>query len=125
MRPVTVSNETGRAGATGRMGPDRAAGETKRRLQLATGLGAICLALAVPPTASARVRETFREPPVWRSEDGMLRGDLEMRRTRTRLGGRRILTLTYGGTIPGPTWHIKPGDRIAIRLINNMTPSAP
>src|SRR5262245_40583505 len=124
MRPGTASNEFRRAGTIGRIGPDRAAGATKRRL-LVAGLGTMCLAWAAPPIAAARVRETFREPPVWRSEDGVLRGDLEMRRARTRLGGRRILTLTYGGTIPGPTWRIKPGDRIAVRLINNMTPSAP
>jgi hypothetical protein len=49
--------------------------------------------------ASARVRETFHEPPVWRSERGVLRRNLEMRRAATKLGHRKILTLTYAGAI--------------------------
>jgi FtsP/CotA-like multicopper oxidase with cupredoxin domain len=32
--------------------------------------------------------------------------------------------VTYDGTIPGPTWRIKPCDHVQVRLINNMTPAA-
>jgi hypothetical protein len=69
---------------------------------LTTGLAATLLVT----TASARVHETFREPTVWHSEGGVLQRTLEMRRARTTLGGRKILTLTYEGTIPGPTWRL-------------------
>jgi hypothetical protein len=75
MRLVTASNESRRAGTTGRIGPDRAAGATKRRALLVTGLAVICLVPAGSRIVWARVRETFREPAVWRSEDGVLRGD--------------------------------------------------
>src|SRR5262245_55965139 len=98
-----------------------------------TGLGVMLLVTAEPLVGvrwidtggivSARVHETFREPPVWRSDGGVLRRDLEMQRTATKLGHRKLLTPTYEGRIPGPTWRLKPGDRIQVRLINNMTPS--
>jgi len=90
------------------------------RYLLTTGLAATLLVT----TASARVHETFREPTVWHSEGGVLQRTLEMRRARTTLGGRKILTLTYEGTIPGPTWRLAPGERIKVRLVNNMTPPA-
>jgi len=90
------------------------------RYLLTTGLAATLLVT----TASARVHETFREPTVWHSEGGVLQRTLEMRRAKTTLGSRKILTLTYEGTIPGPTWRLAPGDRIKVRLVNNMTPPA-
>ena len=68
--------------------------------------------------------DDFREPPVWRSQGGVLERTLEIRRTPNMLAGRPISTLTYAGGIPGPTWRVKPGDRLKIRLINNATPSA-
>lgn len=63
----------------------------------------------------------FREPPVIRSIDGLLEVTLEMRRTPFFMGGRQILTNAYNGSIPGPTFRVKPGDQLKIRLINNMT----
>lgn len=71
-----------------------------------------------------RFDDDFREPPVWRSQGGILERTLEIRRAPNVLGGRPISTLTYGGGIPGPTWRVKPGDRLKIRLINNATLSA-
>jgi FtsP/CotA-like multicopper oxidase with cupredoxin domain len=104
----------------------------ERRHLLMTGLGTMFLMAAAPligwsageASSASRVRETFREPPVWRSEGGALQRSLEIRRAKTRLGRRQILTLTYEGAIPGPTWLLEPGDHIKVRLINNMTPSA-
>src|SRR5262249_8763415 len=94
---------------------------TESRYLLTTALAATLLVT----TASARVRETVREPTVWHSEGGVLQRTLEMRRARTTLEGRKLLTLTYEGTIPGPTWRLAPGERIKVRLVNNMTPPAP
>src|SRR5262249_60285290 len=101
------------AGGGKRPGDSTSSREVRRmeaRRLLVIGLGAMLL-VTVPPSiragggvASARVHETFREPRVWRSKDGVLRRTLQMRRAATRLGRRRILTLTYNGAIPGPTW---------------------
>src|SRR5262249_60603970 len=103
---------------------DRGVGVCARCMEsrhlLTTGLAATLLVT----TASARVHETFREPTVWHSEGGVLQRTLEMRRARTTLGGRKILTLTYEGTIPGPTWRLAPGERIKVRLLEKMHPPA-
>src|SRR5205085_11384485 len=64
------------------------------------------------------VRDSFVEPPVWSSHGGVLSGTLVVGRARNRLGGRVIDTLTYNGGIPGPTWSVRPGDEIRVRLIN-------
>src|SRR5262249_37747751 len=98
---------------------------------LVVGLGAMLLVTGLPRlrdgggVASASVRETFREPRVWHSKDGVLRRTLVMRRAANRLGRRRILTLTYGSAVPGPTWRVKPRDRIPGRLGKRKTPPAP
>ncbi|MGH8071714.1 MAG: multicopper oxidase family protein [Candidatus Entotheonellia bacterium] len=65
----------------------------------------------------------FREPPVWSSTNGTLTGTLVVQRAPLTLGDRQILTQTYAGGIPGPTLRVNAGDRIQLRLINNMTPS--
>lgn len=66
----------------------------------------------------------FPQPAEWKSAAGVLEGTLEVKRAPTSLDERPILTLTYNGAIPGPTWRVKPGDRIKVRLINNATFSA-
>lgn len=66
-------------------------------------------------------RPLFREPPVWRSITGTLQRILLVQRAPTTLGDRQILTQTYAGGIPGPTLRVKAGDRIQLRLVNNMT----
>ncbi|MGH7334287.1 MAG: multicopper oxidase domain-containing protein [Candidatus Rokuibacteriota bacterium] len=71
-----------------------------------------------------RFDDDFREPPVWRSQGGVLERALEIRRAPNVLRGRPISTLTYAGGIPGPTLRVKPGDRLKIRLVNNATLSA-
>lgn len=73
---------------------------------------------------AAGIPHGFPQPLEWKSDGGILSGTLEVKRTPTLLGTRSILTLTYDGTIPGPTWRVKPGDRIKIRLVNNATLSA-
>lgn len=61
------------------------------------------------------------EPEIIRSANGVLEVVLDMHRAQNMLAGREISTLTYNGTIPGPTLRVKPGDLLKIRLVNNMT----
>jgi FtsP/CotA-like multicopper oxidase with cupredoxin domain len=64
----------------------------------------------------------FCEPRVRRSIDGVLDTTLEARFALNCIGGTKVWTRTFEGTIPGPTLRVKPGDTMRIRLINNLPP---
>lgn len=60
------------------------------------------------------------QPTVLRSEDGVLRTELLVARTTVDVAGTTAHMLTYNGTVPGPTWELRPGDRLEVRLVNNL-----
>ncbi len=60
------------------------------------------------------------QPKVVRSKDGVLRTELVLSREDVELAGVTAQMLTYNGSVPGPTWHVRPGDRLEVRLINNL-----
>ncbi len=60
------------------------------------------------------------QPEVLQSENGLLRTELVVARAEVDLGGTTAQMLTYNGSVPGPTWHVRPGDRLEVRLINNL-----
>ncbi|MBC7292448.1 MAG: multicopper oxidase family protein [Actinotalea sp.] len=62
----------------------------------------------------------WTEPEVLRPTDGLLRTELVAARTEVELAGRRARTLTYNGTVPGPTWRIRPGDVLEVRVVNEL-----
>jgi len=81
----------------------------------------LALASGGAPAHAKSLPDTLPQPPEWRTQGGVLSGTLEIKRAQTFLGGRPIQTLTYNGAMPGPTWRVKPGDRLKVRLINNAT----
>lgn len=70
--------------------------------------------------APVQVGGELRSPPELRSTDGRLQLTLEAARTRVELGGRTASPLCYNGTLPGPTLFLRPGDELAVRLVNNL-----
>ena len=60
------------------------------------------------------------EPEVLRSWGGVLRVELVAARQESTVAGRRARVLTYNGTVPGQTWLVRPGDRIEVRLRNEL-----
>lgn len=60
------------------------------------------------------------EPEALRSRDGVLQVDLAAARREVTIAGRRSRVLTYNGTVPGQTWRVRPGDRIEVRLRNEL-----
>lgn len=62
----------------------------------------------------------FTEPAHLRSQDGFLRVRLEPAWAEVDLGGRRARLLAYDGQVPGPTWRVRPGDRIELTLANRL-----
>ncbi len=62
----------------------------------------------------------WEQPAVLQSQNGVLRTELVVSRTEVELAGVRAHMLTYNGSVPGPTWRIRPGDRLEVRLVNNL-----
>ncbi|MEO7589122.1 MAG: multicopper oxidase domain-containing protein, partial [Arachnia sp.] len=60
------------------------------------------------------------QPAVLRSKDGVLNLELVVARTEVEIAGIVGRMLTYNGSVPGPTWILRPGDRLEVRLVNNL-----
>ncbi|GAA4839563.1 multicopper oxidase family protein [Garicola koreensis] len=85
------------------------------------GLSQTGLPWLAPSTSSAGAGgESLVEPEVVRSRDGVLRVELVATRRETTIAGQRARVLTYNGTVPGQTWRVQPGDRIEVRLRNEL-----
>jgi FtsP/CotA-like multicopper oxidase with cupredoxin domain len=95
------------------------------------GLGAAALAaglilpmksgLFIPRhAASAQEPGTFVEPPVRRSQDGVLETTLRAQRTSGQIGGQAVTSTLYDGIFPGPTLRVRQGDRLRVNLVNEL-----
>ena len=72
------------------------------------------------PVLASTGSPRWREPPELRSSGGRLEVNLEVALTRLDLAGTDAHVLTYSGELPGATWRVSPGDRIAVRLVNRL-----
>lgn len=64
--------------------------------------------------------ETFREPDELRSAGGRLDLELVAALAAARVADRDVRVLTYNGMMPGPTLRVRPGDRVTLRLRNEL-----
>ncbi len=88
-------------------------------------LGAVGLhAQGWPPFGEQRrdaaQRPAWTEPPVIESRDGLLELDVRAALTNVTIAGVTVRMLTYNGSLPGPTLHLRPGDRMRVRLVNDL-----
>lgn len=60
------------------------------------------------------------EPKVIASERGRLQITLTAAVGRVDLAGRSVQTLSYNGSVPGPTLRLRPGDRVTLDLVNRI-----
>ncbi|WP_245160694.1 multicopper oxidase family protein [Blastococcus sp. CT_GayMR16] len=60
------------------------------------------------------------EPELLRSSGGGLQVTLRAAQGPTRVAGRDSTTLSYNGGLPGPTLYLQPGDRLQVRLVNDL-----
>jgi FtsP/CotA-like multicopper oxidase with cupredoxin domain len=68
------------------------------------------------PGAPAPASTLYAEPPVRASRNGLLQTTFEVLPDISSGLGK----MSYEGSIPGPTLRVQPGDRLRIRLINNL-----
>jgi FtsP/CotA-like multicopper oxidase with cupredoxin domain len=50
----------------------------------------------------------------------MLRVELQAAERELEVAGRRARVLSYADELPSPTWRVRPGDRLQVRLINDL-----
>ncbi|MGI8393041.1 multicopper oxidase family protein [Leucobacter sp. W1038] len=75
------------------------------------------------PTPEPPVGEAaggWAQPEVLSAKDGLLEFDLRVAAAEVVVGGSTVRMLTYNGTVPGPTLHLHPGDRLRVHLVNEF-----
>ena len=60
------------------------------------------------------------EPEVLRSIDGVLEVELRAAMADVTVAGRTAHVLAYNDAVPGPTLRLAPGDRLRVRLVNDL-----
>ena len=60
------------------------------------------------------------EPKRLVSRGGKLNVDLVVSWQNVDINGTSVRVMTYGGTLPGPTWVVHPGDLITVNFTNNL-----
>ena len=96
----------------------------------AAGAGSVALGAAGlyeqgwPPFGEQRRDDApgaaWTESPVIESRDGLLELDLHAATIDVTIAGVTARMLSYNGTVPGPTLHLRPGDRMRVRLVNDL-----
>lgn len=64
----------------------------------------------------ARGQASFPAPPVLKSREGLLEVRLKAAPTPVTVAGREARLWTYGGSFPGPTLRVRPGDTVRLEL---------
>jgi FtsP/CotA-like multicopper oxidase with cupredoxin domain len=73
--------------------------------------------------------QSFPQPPVLTSKDGVLEATLRVAQTEVPVsqatGLRRVRTRAYNGSVPGPTLRVRAGDRLRLMLVNDLPRDRP
>lgn len=69
--------------------------------------------------------ETFVEPPVLASVNGVLDFTLTLAYTQATLDGKAVTLRTMNGCVPAPTVRIAAGDTLRIKVLNQLPPNPP
>lgn len=60
------------------------------------------------------------QPAELRSNNGTLKVNLVAKPTSLKIGGTSVAANGYNGSVPGPTWRVKPGDTITVNFENRL-----
>ncbi|GAA1706455.1 multicopper oxidase family protein [Microbacterium sediminicola] len=74
----------------------------------------------VARSSSGDAAVAWVEPAVLTSAGGILEIDLDVAESEVVVGGATQRMLTFNGTVPGPTLHLHPGDRLLVHLHNGL-----
>jgi len=60
------------------------------------------------------------QPAEIRSNNGTLTANLAAKPATLKIGGTSVAANGYNGSVPGPTWRVKPGDTITVNFENRL-----
>ncbi len=75
---------------------------------------------ACPANRDNMIHDSFPEPEYLFSSSGVLDVDLTAALQPTEINGQSVMTTSYNGQFPGPTWVACPGDTVNVHVQNNM-----
>lgn len=77
-------------------------------------------ALSASPGATGAGAGELVEPGVLASVNGVLTVSLVAAAGTVQVAGRAARAFGYNGGVPGPTWRVRPGDRLQVTLVNEL-----
>ncbi len=80
-------------------------------------------AFAQNQSSSPLAGMNFSKPVDVYSKDGFLKTTLVAEYKIGKVDNQTITGMVYNGSLPGPTYHVYPGDRVEIDLVNNLNES--
>ena len=72
---------------------------------------------------AAAERPAFEDPPDLHSENGSLTVELTAASRTIEVGGKKVTTYLYNGLFAPPTLHVRPGDKLFLKLNNERRES--
>src|ERR1043165_6017434 len=74
------------------------------------------------PAATPASSESFKQPPLETSKNGILETHLRVVQADVPIpGGMRLeQTRCYNGSVPGPTLRLRPGEELRLKLSNDL-----
>lgn len=74
-----------------------------------------------PAPAPSPTGTELTQPKLMRSANGVLDVAVVAAPSAVVIGGTKVNALTYNGSLPGPTLVVRPGDTLAVTLVNQLT----
>lgn len=74
---------------------------------------------------STPIPETFVDPPLLKSVNGLLDVTLTMSYTNKILNGKNVTLRSFNQRIPAPTFSVNIGDTLRVRVVNMLPPNPP
>jgi FtsP/CotA-like multicopper oxidase with cupredoxin domain len=71
-------------------------------------------------TVPRLIHDGFPEPPLRYSRNGVLNTTLRASVSAVRINHRRVVTMNYDGSFPGPALVLCDGDKLVVHLINDL-----
>jgi len=97
---------------------------SRRTVVVASTVGAAAAlagtGFAVNQALNGSSADTLQNPAEAVSEDGILDLTLIAGRVPSRIGGSQVTLLGYNGSVPGPTLRVKAGDKVRVKLSNQI-----
>lgn len=63
----------------------------------------------------------LQAPEVMASKSGFLKAELTVAPVERSVAEKKVRMIGYNGSVPGPTIRVKPGDKVQLKLVNNLS----